>query len=294
MPVTPTYPGIYIQELLSNSHTITAAPTSVTVFVGYTHPFKTPSASFGQAIEIFSPQDYQRQFGGQFSVDWLADDVGQAVNEFFLNGGTTAYVVGLQAQFYDLATNTPTAIQPPMLTIPGTTSGTGIVFTGLEPVDGNKQLDRVDHEPAVFVIVQHGDRPRRHHHHLRNDDRDVPRGDAEQRGRRQLARGTDRHGRGAGLLAGDRRAQRRLPELLAAGHRPDAADHDHAVCSVHHLLPRRLRPGVRAGRLAGQGADLQPPANAGDLGPAGGGRGAGVLRAQACFHDHGPARGRRG
>ncbi len=140
MPVTPTYPGIYIQELLSNSHTITAAPTSVTVFVGYTHPFKTPPASFGQAIEIFSPQDYQRQFGGQFSVDWLADDVGQAVNEFFLNGGTTAYVVGLQAQFYDLATNTPTAIQPPMLTIPGTTSGTGIVFTGLELVDGNKLL----------------------------------------------------------------------------------------------------------------------------------------------------------
>jgi hypothetical protein len=27
MPITPTYPGIYIQELQSNSHAITAAPT---------------------------------------------------------------------------------------------------------------------------------------------------------------------------------------------------------------------------------------------------------------------------
>ena len=141
MPVTPTYPGIYIQELVSNSHTITAAPTSVTVFVGYTHPFKTPPTNFGQAIEIFSQQDYQRLFGGQFSVDWLADDVGQAVNEFFLNGGTTAYVVGLQAQFRDPATNAVLmAIQQPTLTVPGTAAGTGIVFTGLEPVDGNTQV----------------------------------------------------------------------------------------------------------------------------------------------------------
>ena len=41
MPITPTYPGIYIEELPSSTHTITAAPTSITVFVGYTHPFKT-------------------------------------------------------------------------------------------------------------------------------------------------------------------------------------------------------------------------------------------------------------
>jgi uncharacterized protein len=140
MPVTPTYPGIYIQELLSNSHTITAAPMSVTVFVGYTHPYKTPQASFLQAIEIFSTQDYQRLFGGPFSVDWLADDVGQAVSEFFLNGGSTAYVVGLQAQFYDLVTKTAGPIPQPTLVVPGAAAATGILFTGLEPVDGSKRL----------------------------------------------------------------------------------------------------------------------------------------------------------
>ena len=68
MSVTPTYPGIYIQEVPSNSHTITAAPTSVTVFIGYTHPFKTQAPD--TATEIFSFNDYQRLFGGLFSLDW--------------------------------------------------------------------------------------------------------------------------------------------------------------------------------------------------------------------------------
>lgn len=31
MPVTPTYPGLYIEEILSNSHTITAAVSGRTL-----------------------------------------------------------------------------------------------------------------------------------------------------------------------------------------------------------------------------------------------------------------------
>jgi phage tail sheath protein FI len=34
MPVTPTYPGVYIEELPSAVRTITAVSTSVTAFVG--------------------------------------------------------------------------------------------------------------------------------------------------------------------------------------------------------------------------------------------------------------------
>ena len=49
MPVQPTFPGIYIEELPSSTHTITAAPTSITVFVGYSHPFKT--RQFGKPIQ---------------------------------------------------------------------------------------------------------------------------------------------------------------------------------------------------------------------------------------------------
>ena len=140
MPVTPTYPGIYIEEILSNSHTITAAPTSVTVFVGYTHPFKTRPQHYGEAVEIFSFTDYEREFGGLFNVDWLADDVGRAVFEFFSNGGAVAYVVALQPQFHPFSGGTPTEILVPTLTLTLGDPTTGVVFSGREPVDAHHPL----------------------------------------------------------------------------------------------------------------------------------------------------------
>src|SRR5690349_839086 len=138
MPVTPTYPGIYIEEILSNSHSITAAPTSVTVLVGYTHPFKTRAQNYGEAVEIFSFTDYEREFGGLFNVDWLADDVGRAVFQFFSNGGAVAYVVALKPQFYKYSGGVD-PIEEPTLTL-DVVANSGIVFTGREPVDANHQL----------------------------------------------------------------------------------------------------------------------------------------------------------
>jgi phage tail sheath protein FI len=129
MAVTPTYPGIYIEELPSSTHTITAAPTSITVFVGYTHPYKTQN--FNQAVEIFSFTDYENLFGGLFASDVFDASVAYAVNQFFLNGGSIAYVVGLQPLYRD-ATGTvlgTTPIAPPTLTL------SSMVFTGREPND---------------------------------------------------------------------------------------------------------------------------------------------------------------
>jgi hypothetical protein len=54
VPVCPTYPGIYIEEVLSNAHTIAAAPTSIAVFIGYTHPFRTRQLAVHQAASIYS------------------------------------------------------------------------------------------------------------------------------------------------------------------------------------------------------------------------------------------------
>jgi uncharacterized protein len=48
MPVTVSYPGIYILELPSSTHTITAAPTNIAVFIGYTHPLKTKPANWAK------------------------------------------------------------------------------------------------------------------------------------------------------------------------------------------------------------------------------------------------------
>src|SRR5277367_3608800 len=108
--VATTYPGIYIQELSSNTHTIAAAPTSVTVFVGYTHPWQTPN--FNLALEIFSFSDYERLFGGFYQSTLIDANVSYAVNEFFTNGGTDAFVVGLDPKTYYGQPRTLTGVPP--------------------------------------------------------------------------------------------------------------------------------------------------------------------------------------
>ncbi len=129
MPVTPTYPGIYIEELQSNSHTIIAAPTSIAVFVGYTHPFKTDSALWGQATEILSFTDYENNFGGLYTSGVIESHVAYAVNQFFLNGGSQAYIAALQPSYYDSSGNNQGLVVPPTLDIGPLT------ITGREPID---------------------------------------------------------------------------------------------------------------------------------------------------------------
>jgi len=134
MPVTPTYPGIYIQEAPSSNHAIMAAQTNIAVFIGYTHPLKTNPAYYGKAVQIFGFMDYQRMFGGfvrsvafnamannQAAPDENAGDMAVAVNQFFLNGGTTAYIVAL--------TNSQLQANPASVTLDG------MVFTATEVTD---------------------------------------------------------------------------------------------------------------------------------------------------------------
>lgn len=102
MPVNPTYPGLYIEEVPSANHSITPAPTSITVFVGYTHPFQGLCAernTWGLATRIFSFRDYERLFGGLYRNPIVPSDVPDAVYQFFLNGGSDAYVVALQPRY---------------------------------------------------------------------------------------------------------------------------------------------------------------------------------------------------
>jgi phage tail sheath protein FI len=84
MPVTTTYPGVYIEELPSSVRTITAVSTSVTAFVG--------TAVRGQLdtpVTLTSFADFERRFGALTSGYIL----GHAVQQFFLNGGSIAIVV---------------------------------------------------------------------------------------------------------------------------------------------------------------------------------------------------------
>jgi phage tail sheath protein FI len=136
MPVTVTYPGLYIEELPSSSHAIAAAPTSVTAFVGYTHPFKGEYAQrtppdWGKAIRIFNFTEYERIFGGLYRSNVVDYQVAYAVKQFFLNGGSDAYVVGLQPKYFD-----PTAAHHPAEEIKGASKNlSGIKFTAKQLTD---------------------------------------------------------------------------------------------------------------------------------------------------------------
>jgi uncharacterized protein len=84
MPPTLTYPGVYIQELSSPVHSISGVATSIAAFVGY-----TKSGIDNRAQEIFSFSDFERLYGGLA----LNSELGYAVQQFFQNGGTDAYIV---------------------------------------------------------------------------------------------------------------------------------------------------------------------------------------------------------
>lgn len=84
MPVSPTYPGVYIEEIPSGVNTITGVSTSVTAFIGY-----TPKGPVNSAVHIYNYGDYERNFGG-LSTD---SELGYAVQQFFLNGGSEAWIV---------------------------------------------------------------------------------------------------------------------------------------------------------------------------------------------------------
>ena len=84
MPIAPTYPGVYIEELPSGVRTITGVSTSVTAFLG--------SFSRGQLntpVQVFGVADLERNFGPLVSTS----EAGYSIRQFFTNGGSEAWVV---------------------------------------------------------------------------------------------------------------------------------------------------------------------------------------------------------
>jgi uncharacterized protein len=95
MPVSPTYPGVYIEEVSSGVRTITGVATSIAAFVGRAARGPTDTA---ETLTSFA--DFERKFGGI----WLESTLGYAVRDFFQNGGGEAIVVRLyQSAFVDEA-----------------------------------------------------------------------------------------------------------------------------------------------------------------------------------------------
>jgi len=84
MPSSLTYPGVYVEEIPSGVRSISGVSTSVAAFVDY---FRRGLAN--KATRIFSFGDFEREFGG---LDRLSE-ASYGIQQFFLNGGTEAWVV---------------------------------------------------------------------------------------------------------------------------------------------------------------------------------------------------------
>src|SRR6186713_638591 len=86
MPVAPTFPGVYIEEIPSGVRTITGVATSITAFIG-----RALRGPVNEAITINSFGDFERIFGGL----WTSSSLGFAVRDFYFNGGQQAIIVRL-------------------------------------------------------------------------------------------------------------------------------------------------------------------------------------------------------
>jgi phage tail sheath protein FI len=84
MPVTVSYPGVYIEEIPSGVRTITGVATSVAAFVDF-----FAAGPMNRAVEVLSFADFERKFGG---LD-IRSEASYGVQQFFLNGGSQAFCV---------------------------------------------------------------------------------------------------------------------------------------------------------------------------------------------------------
>lgn len=107
-----TYPGVYIEELPSAVNTITGVATSIAAFVGW-----APMGPTDEAVLVESWSEYQTQFGGLSSGNYL----GYAVNQFFANGGSQAFIVRLA--WTDCVAATSTGAGSPFAGTPFTIGG---------------------------------------------------------------------------------------------------------------------------------------------------------------------------
>jgi len=93
----PSYlhPGVYIEELAGGARAIEGVGTSTACFIGY-----AARGPVGTPVLIASWDDYARQFGDlrENKGSPRGDELGLSVGAFFLNGGSTAYVVRVLAQ----------------------------------------------------------------------------------------------------------------------------------------------------------------------------------------------------
>jgi phage tail sheath protein FI len=148
MPVSPTAPGVYIQEISSGSISIAGVSTSTAAFIG-------PAARgpFNVATRLAGWGDYVTNFGG-FSA---ASELSYAVSQFFANGGSDAWVVrvGANANTAQLATSAAFPyVSPTVLTF--TAFDGGFAGNGISIAIYHSENKQPAGDPNRFDVVISG------------------------------------------------------------------------------------------------------------------------------------------
>jgi hypothetical protein len=123
MATAPPYPGVHLREAPSGAQTISGASTSVAAFVGFLPPDKfADGIEVDEANRVFSWAEFQRKYGGLDSNS----ETSYAVQQFFNNGGSEAWIVAVGASAAPIATlEVPSDGSDPALTISAKRSGAG-------------------------------------------------------------------------------------------------------------------------------------------------------------------------
>ena len=144
MPVTPTYPGVYIEEVPSGVRTLTGVATSITAFAGW-----APKGPTDKAKLILTWADYHRVFGGLHKDSGLS----YSVNQFFANGGSQAYIIRLVGSDAEIATETLDS----RLDLSGKNHGAwanDYVVTAAENPDDSNRFSLTITDPVTSAVVE--------------------------------------------------------------------------------------------------------------------------------------------
>ncbi len=114
MSVSPTYPGVYVQEVPSGVRTIVGVGTSIGMFIG-----TAKKGPINRPVRCAGYLDYARTYG----EDPTGGDLVRFVKLFFLNGGTDCYVMRIANGAIPAAITLRNEAAAPVLTLTAKDAG---------------------------------------------------------------------------------------------------------------------------------------------------------------------------
>jgi len=147
MPITPTYPGVYIEEIPRGVRTITGVATSITAFVG-----RAARGPVSEPTTINSFADFERMFGGLVPTCPMS----YAVRDFYLNGGNQAIIVRLASGAQPATLSLPTGAQAPNDALPLVAANGGAWGNNLNATVDYKTKDATDQNLFNLTISETG------------------------------------------------------------------------------------------------------------------------------------------